>query len=121
MMRNVHRMMVLLGSGLALAACATARPVPTERLGAAQAAIRSAAEVGAEKVPQASLYLRYAEEEEAQGKKLVAAGENDQASVSFRRASADAELALSLAREATARNEATTATTALQAGTNGVK
>lgn len=122
MMRNAHRVMVLLfGAGLLSAACATTKPIPTERLGAAQAAIRSAAEVGAEKVPQASLYLRYAEEEEAQGKKLVAAGENEQAGVSFRRASADAELALSLAREATARNEAITATTALQAGTNGIK
>jgi hypothetical protein len=105
---------VMLGWGVMSVACASAKPVPTERLGASQAAIRAADEVGAAQVPEASLYLRYAEEELATGKKLVAAGENEQAGMAFRRASADAELALALAREATARNEAKAATGALQ-------
>jgi hypothetical protein len=120
MMSNACRMMVLLGLGV-VSACASAQPIPTERLGASTAAIRAAAEVGAEQVPAASLYLRFAEEEDAQGKKLVSAGENDKASVAFRRASADAELALALAREATARNEAAAATAALKAHSSGAK
>lgn len=120
-MRHIHHVMVLLGLGVVSSSCATARPVPTEKLGASQAAIRAAAEVGAEKVPEASLYLRFAEEELAQGKSLVAAGEEDKAAVAFRRASADAELALGLAREATARNEAKAAVSALQPGTDSVR
>src|SRR5215470_7457962 len=96
-----------------LSACATTHPVPTERLAASQAAVRAAAEVGAENNPQASLYLRYAQEELEQGKQLVAAGENDKAAVAFRRSSADAELALALARASQAEREAKTAIDAL--------
>jgi len=96
-----------------LSACATTHPVPTERLAASQAAVRAAAEVGAENNPQASLYLRYAQEELEQGKQLVAAGENDKAAVAFRRSSADAELALALARTSQAEREAKTAVDAL--------
>jgi hypothetical protein len=125
MMRNVHHAMVFcglgLGIGLGLASCATAQPVPTEKLASSQAAIRAAAEVGAQKVPEASLYLRFAEEEQAAGNVQVAAGKTAEAAVSFKRASADAELALGLAREATAKNEAKVAATALQTGQTGAK
>jgi hypothetical protein len=95
--------------------------VPTDKLASAQASIRAASEVGAAKVPEASLYLRFAEEEQAKGNSQVAAGEAAQAAMSFKRASADAELALSLAREATAKNEASAAVTALQTGPSGAK
>jgi hypothetical protein len=124
MMRNLRQMIVLLGllgSGSMAASCASAGPVPTERLASSQAAIRAATEVGAGGVPDASLYLRFAQEEQEQGKNFIAAGENDKAAAAFRRASADAELALALAREANAKNEAKTAAAALQAGTTGAK
>jgi Domain of unknown function (DUF4398) len=121
MMRNLYQLTVFLGLGSMAASCASAGPVPTERLASSQAAIRAASEVGAGSVPDASLYLRFAQEEQEQGKNFVSAGENDKAAAAFRRASADAELALALAREANAKNEAKTAAAALQSGTNPVK
>ncbi len=80
--------------------------------------MRAATEVGAENSPQASLYLRLAQEELEQGKQLVAAGENEKAAVAFRRSSADAELALALARDSTAQQEAKAATEALNSVKN---
>src|SRR3982750_28222 len=106
-MRNVMALMIV---GVLSASCATSRPVPTEKLGASQAAVRAATEVGAENNPQASLYLRFAQEELEQGKQLVAAGENEKAEIAFRRSSADAELALALTRASVAAKEAKVAT-----------
>jgi Domain of unknown function (DUF4398) len=114
-MRNV---MAFIALGVLSASCATAHPVPTERLGASQAAVRAATEVGAENNPQASLYLRLAQEELEQGKQLVAAGDNEKAAVAFRRSSADAELALALARASTAQKEVKAATEALNSVKN---
>jgi hypothetical protein len=121
MVRNLRQIVVLLGLGSLATSCASAGPVPNDRLASSQSAIRAASEVGAGGVPDASLYLRFAQEEQEQGKNLIAAGENDKAAAAFRRASADAELALALAREANAKNEAKTAAAALQAGTAGAK
>lgn len=81
-------------------------PAPTERMASSEAAVRGAREVGAEKVPPASLELRLAEEGIAQAKQLMAQGDNERAERLLQRAQADAELALSLAREDHARNEA---------------
>jgi len=109
-MRNVKALIVL---GVLAASCATSRPVPTEKLGSSQAAVRAATEVGAENNPKASLYLRFAQEELEQGKQLVSAGENEKAEMAFRRASADAELALALTRASAAEKDAKAATEAL--------
>jgi hypothetical protein len=90
---------------LAVAGCSGA-PVPAERLASAEAATRGAAEVGAEATPQASLHLKMARDQIAHARSLMKQGDNDQASLTLSRAEADAELALTLARETAARTEA---------------
>lgn len=103
-------MKLFLYSNLALlfasaAGCASL-PAPTGRVASSEAAARSAREVGAERVPQAALELRLAEEQIAKAKELMANGDNERADLMLQRAQADAELALSLAREDQARNDA---------------
>lgn len=120
-MRNVRRFMIVLTWAALSVACGSGPPVPTETLGASQAAIRAAAEVGAANVPEASLHLRFAEEQLALGKKHVAAAENDKAMAAFRKASADAELALALARQSKAKQEAGAAAAELQTYGNVTK
>jgi hypothetical protein len=81
-------------------------PAPTDKMASSEAAVRGAREVGADRVPQASLQLRLAEEQIARAKALMADGDNERAELLLQRAQADAELALSLAREDQARKEA---------------
>jgi len=81
-------------------------PVPAERLASAEAATRGAAEVGSESVPQAALHLKMARDQIAQAKGFIELGDQDRAALVLARAEVDAELALSLARENTARAEA---------------
>jgi len=97
--------MVLAGTALAAvmaAGCATA-PLRTE---ASTSGIRAAEEVGAAKVPQASLHLQLAKEELSQAKGLSARGEKDMAVSMLLRAEADAELAVALSREDAEKTEA---------------
>jgi hypothetical protein len=84
----------LLGLG-----CASS-PVPVEQLASAEASVRAARELGAAKVPRAELHLNLAQTQVTQARKLSEDGENEQASVLLTRARADAELAVSLVREA---------------------
>jgi hypothetical protein len=84
-------------------------PAPTEKLTASEAAVRGASEVGAANVPAAALHLKLAEEQIGKAKAAMAEDRNEDAELLLMRAQADAELALALAREATARNEAQTA------------
>jgi hypothetical protein len=99
---NVKALGILL---LAAAACGGAPP-PNDKLMASVAAARSAREVGAENAPQAALHLKLADEEIAKAKALIKDGDNQRAEYTLIRAKADAELALSLAKEATAKAEA---------------
>lgn len=96
------------GIGLTALACAGA-PQPTERLAGAHAAVRAAKEVGADNVPQAQLHTKLAEEQVVQANKLIEDGENERAEMVLRRATADAELAVALAREAESGRQATAA------------
>ena len=100
------------GIGLAAIACAST-PQPTERLVATQAAVRAAKEVGAKDVPQAQLHAQLAEEQVLQANKLMEDGENERADQVLRRAQADAELAVALAREADSQRQAEAAESAL--------
>lgn len=100
------------GIGLMALACAGA-PQPTERLASAQAAVRAAKEVGADNVPQAQLHTKLAEEQVIQANKLIEDGENERAEMVLRRASADAELAVALAREAESKRQADAAESTL--------
>lgn len=105
----------LLGVAVASVACAGNFPPPSERLSSAEAASRSAREMGAEKDPKAALYLKYANEQIDQSKALIAAGENRRADEILSRASADAELALQLAKEQSMRAAAKEAIDKLKA------
>ena len=98
----------VVGIGLIAIACGGA-PQPTERLASAQAAVRAAKEVGADNVPQAQLHTKLAEEQVIQANKLIEEGENERAEMILRRATADAELAVALAREAESARQATAA------------
>lgn len=95
---------------LALAACGGAA-ASTARMGATQAAIRSAGEVGAEHDPTAALHLQYAREQFTQAEQLSRAGEGERAERVLARAEADAELALALSRRSAAIAAAQQATT----------
>lgn len=95
-----------------LGACGSA-PQPTERLVSAQAAMRAAKEVGANKNPQAQLHVQLAQEELDRAQKLLEDGENEAAEGMLRRATADAELAVAVAREDHSKQEATEAESAL--------
>lgn len=101
-MRTVLGYIIL---GVSVAACGASFPVPTQRMADAESAERSAREVGAATVPQAALHLRLAQEAIQKAKSSVGKGENRNADLELVRAVADAELALSLAREQVARRE----------------
>ncbi len=99
--------------------CGGSFPPPSEKLSSAEAASRSARELGAEKDPKAALYLKYANEQIDTAKSLIAAGENRRAQEILDRANADAELAVQLAKENSTRaeaNEAIEKVKALKAG-----
>jgi len=85
--------------------CASAPP-PTERLASAEAAVRAAREIGAERVPTAELQVKLADEELQRARALAKQGENERADSMLLRASSDAELAVALAREAGMRAQA---------------
>lgn len=103
---------LIAGIGLLSIACASA-PEPTDRLVNAQAAVRAAKEVGAKEVPQAQLHAQLAEEQIIHANKLIDEGEMERAEMILRRATADAELAVALAREAQSQRQAETAESAL--------
>lgn len=112
---NVKRLVTqVLAAGALLGACASTG-APQERMAASQAAIRAAEEVGADKVPAAALHLQLAREQIEQAKKLMADGNNMRADSLLQRAEADAELALSLGKEAPLRTDAQEAIDKLQA------
>ena len=75
----------------------------------AEAASRSARELGADKDPKAQLHLKLAQEQIDQAKKLMLDGDNKRADLVLQRASSDAELAVMLAKENAATTEATKA------------
>jgi hypothetical protein len=81
-------------------------PAPEQHMADSAAALRGAEEVGAANQPQAALNLKLAQEELARAKALMNDGNNEQADFMTLRSKADAELALTLAREDVAKNRA---------------
>src|SRR6476620_4653544 len=75
---------------LFLIACGSSMPPPSDRLSSAEAAARSARELGADKEPKAQLHLKLATEQIDQAKKLMADGDNKRADLILQRANADA-------------------------------
>ena len=88
------------------AACGGSYPQPTERLASTEAAIRSAKELGAQNDPQAALHVKLADEQVATAKSLIKDEENKRADLVLQRASSDAELAVMLTKERSAKTEA---------------
>jgi hypothetical protein len=80
-----------------LGGCATAGP-SGETMEATAASIRAAEELGAPRVPAASLHLQLAKEQSQHAKQLLAMGDGEEAGFLMMRADADAELALALSR-----------------------
>jgi hypothetical protein len=105
--------MVGFGIAVVVSGCASVPP-PTDRLARSEGSIRGAAEVGAQGVPAASLYLKLAQEELQAGKALMQQGDNERATYVLLRAHADAELALNIARENQAKTGAAKANEKMQ-------
>ena len=89
---------VMAAAPLIWGACGGAPP-PTQRMADAEAAERSARELGANSVPTAQLSLKLAQEQIAEAKKAMADDENKRAESLLVRAKVDAELALAQTRE----------------------
>jgi hypothetical protein len=102
----MRQLLIAALAALTVAACGSSIPPPSDRLASAEAAARSARELGAEREPKAALHLRLATEQIDQAKKLMTDGENQRADLVLQRASSDAELSVMLAKESTARGEA---------------
>jgi hypothetical protein len=84
--------------------CGKSWPEPKQPLADAEAATRSAREVGAETQPAAKLKVTLADEQIAEAKERIAKDDNERATFLALRAKADAELALALAHEQNALN-----------------
>lgn len=89
----------MVGVTLLASGCGASFPVPTQKLADAESAQRSARELGADKKTAAQLNLKLADEEIEAAKAQMKAGDNKRAEYILLRAKADAELALTLARE----------------------
>ena len=96
MRRPVTGTMVL-GLVAVLAGCGGAQLNQT-KLTQAEAAVSAAEAVGAPQNPKAELHLQFARDEMAAAKRLAKEGEGDDSSLLLDRATADAELAKTLAK-----------------------
>jgi len=95
-----------IGLLLLVSACGAGYAVPTQRMADAQAAQRSAKELGADKIPEAQLHLKLAEEQIAKADASIKESDNRRADYILVRAKADAELALAIAKEKKSMSEA---------------
>ncbi|MCL2723698.1 MAG: hypothetical protein FWD69_04590 [Polyangiaceae bacterium] len=90
-----------------MSACASAPP-PSSRVGTAENTVHDARAVGASADPAANAYLQSAEYALATSKQLIEQRNNEKAAWFAARGQADANLSLSLAREAQAKKADTT-------------
>jgi hypothetical protein len=93
-------------SVLALSVACGASAPPTLQQSKTQSAIRGAEVAGAEDTPKAKLHLKMAKDHLANAEQLISEEEYDDAALVLRRAEADAELAIALAKEEQARDRA---------------
>ncbi len=98
----VRNLLATLGVSVILAACGAHVPPPTDRLAGAEAAARSAHELGADQDPNAALHAKLADEQIGLAKTQMRDNDNQRADRTLMRASADAELAIVLVKERTA-------------------
>ncbi len=90
---------------LAAVGCASSA-LPVQQMTSPRQEIRAAEEIGAAQHPQGALHLKYAKDQVAEADKLLANGDEENAQLALMRATADAKLAVELAREDKARDEA---------------
>ncbi|UQA58053.1 DUF4398 domain-containing protein [Polyangium aurulentum] len=100
-MRSVTSAMLV---ALMMGACAGAAPVA--EISRAERAILAAQEVGAEDQPASTIYLLLAREAYTKAQERLAVGDTEGARRLLLRAEADAELALTVARESSVRDAA---------------
>jgi len=95
-------------SVFAATGCASVPP-PTARLATSEAAVRAADELKANETPAAQFHLKLAQDQLTEAKALVEKGENERATMLLVRSEADAELAVTLAKETVSAHDAKTA------------
>jgi hypothetical protein len=105
--RMIHKKrLVMMGLGLGLGGGACATSAVVNNTDGPAAAIRAAEEVGATKVPAASLHLQLAKEQLARAQTMTGASDRTRAALLLERSQADAELALALTRNQAAQGGA---------------
>ena len=94
-------------------ACGGSAP-PTYQHARSQAAVRAAEELGSASSPKSALHLKMARDHLASAEQLMASDKHDEAGLVLKRAEADAELAVALAREGEERTRAQNANRRVQ-------
>lgn len=105
-MRN-NRFTASFGAALVagLVACGSSVPPPVEARAAAEGDVGVAAGLNAKSDNEAATHLKLAEDGIAEAKKLMEDGDNERAAAVLRRAKADAELSIQLAKEAALKSQ----------------
>lgn len=103
MTHQLRNSMAILAVCAGLVGCASKTALKTD---SSTAAIRTAEELGAPQVAQASLHLQLAKEELEAATALNEAGKKDEAASMLLRSEADAELAIALSRADAERTQA---------------
>ena len=110
---STPRFLQLLSCAALGCACASTT-IPRDKLAASQGSIRAAEEMGAEQVPQASLYLQYARVQAQEAQDLYKKGDDEHATALLMRAEADAKVSLAITRAEPLKVEADEAEKKLQ-------
>jgi len=97
--------LILAASSAVALACSSSQQLPPN-YAPTQAAISAADAVGARQEPRAALHLKMARDQLVEAQSLAQKGHEDEASLMLDRARTDAELALMVTREASARADA---------------
>lgn len=93
-----HSRILVASSVLVLVPACASTVLPQQQLMDTQGAITSAEELKGDENPDAKLHLQFAREQLTAAKELMANGDDEEAERMLDRATADAELALTLAR-----------------------
>ena len=106
-----HSRILFASSVLVLVPACAGTVLPQQQLMDTQGAITSAEELKGDENPDAKLHLQFAREQLAAAKEMMANGDEEEAERMLDRATADAELALTLARTEQLRAESREART----------
>ena len=108
-MGTVTAAFVLTSVAASVVVCGSNIPPPSDKLASAEASVRAARELGAEKEARPRLQLSLATEQIEKAKSLIAKNDNRAADVILQRAHAEADLSVMLAKENNARPETSAA------------